>query len=242
MNSRERILQRLYASQTPAQNPGQKPGNRSQTTGVQAEHAASWTQLAQSEWLASFKQNLLDNHAEVIETTTANWAGELAQQLTERGVKRLLSGEHEQGKVLLNALAQFAEQHTEQLNEQQKITPFAASLLTEPLSKEELFTAVDAGFSVASAGLAETGSLLVETGPQEPRALSLVPPLNIILLNASAITASFLTLVQAQKLPAQLPTNVLLISGPSKTADIQQTLAYGAHGPKELIVLLLTDA
>ena len=84
--------------------------------------------------------------------------------------------------------------------------------------------------------------MLVETGPQEPRALSLVPPLNIILLNASAITASFLTLVQAQKLPAQLPTNVLLISGPSKTADIQQTLAYGAHGPKELIVLLLTDA
>ena len=230
MNSRERILQRLYASQTPPQNPGQKPGNRSQTTGIQAEHAAGWTQLAQSEWLASFKQNLLDNHAEVIETTTANWAGELAQQLTARGVKRLLSGEHEQGKVLLNALAEH------------QAAAVDASLLTEPLSKEELFTAVDAGFSVASAGLAETGSLLVETGPQEPRALSLVPPLNIILLNASAITASFLTLVQAQKLPAQLPTNVLLISGPSKTADIQQTLAYGAHGPKELIVLLLTDA
>jgi len=36
-----------------------------------------------------------------------------------------------------------------------------------------------------------------------------------------------------------LPTNALLISGPSKTADIQQTLAYGAHGPKELIVLVI---
>ena len=35
-----------------------------------------------------------------------------------------------------------------------------------------------------------------------------------------------------------MPTNALLISGPSKTADIQQTLAYGAHGPRELIVLL----
>ena len=226
MNSRERILQRLYASQASAQNPEQT----SQTTGIQAEHAAGWTQLAQSEWLASFKQNLLDNHAEVIETTTANWAGELAQQLTARGVKRLLSGEHKQGRVLLNALAEH------------QAAAVDTSLLTEPLSKEELFTAVDAGFSVASAGLAETGSLLVETGPQEPRALSLVPPLNIILLNASAITASFLTLVQAQKLPAHMPTNVLLISGPSKTADIQQTLAYGAHGPKELIVLLLTDA
>lgn len=38
-----------------------------------------------------------------------------------------------------------------------------------------------------------------------------------------------------------MPTNALLISGPSKTADIQQTLAYGAHGPSELVVLLLTD-
>lgn len=234
MNSRERILQRLYASQASAQNPEQT----SQTTGIQAEHAAGWTQLAQSEWLASFKQNLLDNHAEVIETTTANWAGELAQQLTARGVKRLLSGEHKQGRVLLNALAQFAEHQAAE----QPSAAIDVQLVTTALSKEELFTAVDVGFSVASAGLAETGSLLVETGPQEPRALSLVPPLNIILLNASAITASFLTLVQAQKLPAHMPTNVLLISGPSKTADIQQTLAYGAHGPKELIVLLLTDA
>ena len=38
---------------------------------------------------------------------------------------------------------------------------------------------------------------------------------------------------------AGLPTNALLVSGPSKTADIQQTLAYGAHGPKELIVLMV---
>jgi L-lactate dehydrogenase complex protein LldG len=38
-----------------------------------------------------------------------------------------------------------------------------------------------------------------------------------------------------------LPTNALLVSGPSKTADIQQTLAYGAHGPKELVVLLIEE-
>ena len=39
-----------------------------------------------------------------------------------------------------------------------------------------------------------------------------------------------------------LPTNALLVSGPSKTADIQQTLAYGAHGPRELIVLIVHPA
>jgi L-lactate dehydrogenase complex protein LldG len=39
-----------------------------------------------------------------------------------------------------------------------------------------------------------------------------------------------------------MPTNALLISGPSKTADIQQVLAYGAHGPRELIVLLCDES
>ena len=40
---------------------------------------------------------------------------------------------------------------------------------------------------------------------------------------------------------AGMPSNALLISGPSKTADIEQTRAYGIHGPKELIVLLVEN-
>jgi L-lactate dehydrogenase complex protein LldG len=41
--------------------------------------------------------------------------------------------------------------------------------------------------------------------------------------------------------PPVLPTNLLLVTGPSKTADIQQVLAYGAHGPKELVIVLVND-
>jgi len=47
--------------------------------------------------------------------------------------------------------------------------------------------------------------------------------------------------MHAQRWSDGMPTNALLVSGPSKTADIQVTLAYGAHGPKELVVLLLVN-
>jgi L-lactate dehydrogenase complex protein LldG len=68
-----------------------------------------------------------------------------------------------------------------------------------------------------------------------------VPPVHIVLLDAAKIHNTFFEAMTAESWQNGLPTNALLISGPSKTADIQQTLAYGAHGPKELIVLLMGD-
>ena len=62
------------------------------------------------------------------------------------------------------------------------------------------------------------------------------------LLKASEVRDNFHELMHAQGWAGAMPTNALLVSGPSKTADIQQTLAYGAHGPKELLVLILQDA
>lgn len=67
---------------------------------------------------------------------------------------------------------------------------------------------------------------------QEPRLMSLVPPVHIAVLKAEKIHD---TLAEA------MPTNLLLISGPSKTADIELTLAFGVHGPKELIVFILIE-
>ena len=69
--------------------------------------------------------------------------------------------------------------------------------------------------------------------------MSLVPPLHFIVVDALTLHADFASLISEKNWKESMPTNVLLISGPSKTADIQQTLAFGAHGPKELIVLLL---
>ena len=122
--------------------------------------------------------------------------------------------------------------------------PGAAGLATPPQLKSydrpiddwkaELFhDDVDAAFTTTRAGIAETGTLIVWPDADEPRAMSLVPPVHIALFDASRLYENFIA-VSTEGWANGLPTNSLLISGPSKTADIQQTLAYGAHGPREL--------
>jgi L-lactate dehydrogenase complex protein LldG len=59
-----------------------------------------------------------------------------------------------------------------------------------------------------------------------------------VLVDAADIRSTFHELLTERSWAAGMPTNALLISGPSKSADIEQTLAYGVHGPKELIVLV----
>ncbi len=107
--------------------------------------------------------------------------------------------------------------------------------------KPALFNDIPAAFTRARAAIAETGTLILWPDADEPRLMSLVPPLHIVLLDAASIHNTFYEAMQAEGWKDGLPTNALLISGPSKTADIQQTLAYGAHGPKELVVLLIGD-
>ena len=105
--------------------------------------------------------------------------------------------------------------------------------------KEELFREIDFSITGALAGLAESGSLVLWPDASEPRLMSLVPPLHIAVLDADRLFENFAQLIAREKWADGMPTNALLVSGPSKTADIEQTLAYGIHGPKALITLIL---
>ena len=87
--------------------------------------------------------------------------------------------------------------------------------------------------------IAETGAIVLWPDESEPRLMSLVPPVHIAVLEADKIYNSFCEIMQAEHWPDHMPTNALLISGPSKTADIEMTLAFGVHGPRELIVLVI---
>jgi L-lactate dehydrogenase complex protein LldG len=105
--------------------------------------------------------------------------------------------------------------------------------------KDTLFHEIDFSITGSLAGLAESGSLVLWPDAGEPRLMSLVPPLHIALLDADRLFENFAQLIEKENWAAGMPTNALLISGPSKTADIEQTLAYGIHGPKQLITLIL---
>lgn len=94
----------------------------------------------------------------------------------------------------------------------------------------------DAGVTGADAALAETGSVVVSSGPGRSRLVSLLPPVHIALVPVSCLTSDILTWAAARS--GDLPASVTVISGPSKTADIEQTLAIGMHGPKRVIVIL----
>jgi L-lactate dehydrogenase complex protein LldG len=95
----------------------------------------------------------------------------------------------------------------------------------------------DVGISTAQAAIAETGTLVLDSACERHRLVSLVPPVHIAIVNASAIVATLsdaLTLLQEKEIsPA-----ITFITGPSRTADIELTLTIGVHGPQELYVIV----
>ncbi len=104
--------------------------------------------------------------------------------------------------------------------------------------KEDLFQ-IDAGVTGTRGGVADIGAVVLWPTEQEPRLMSLVPPVHVAVLDADTIYASLAEMMAAENWAAGMPTNALLISGPSKTADIEFTLVFGVHGPKELVLLIL---
>lgn len=97
----------------------------------------------------------------------------------------------------------------------------------------------DVGLSGGIAALAETGSVAVRAGPGQSRLATLLPPVHVALVPESALTPDIFTWAAARQ--GDMPASLTLISGPSKTADIEQTLAIGVHGPGRFVVILYGD-
>ncbi|MEZ4712645.1 MAG: lactate utilization protein [Caldilineaceae bacterium] len=123
--------------------------------------------------------------------------------------------------------------------------------LAETLAQAGIVTAdprdpsVRVGISGVDAALAATGSLVLASGGGQYRTASLLPPVHIALVQESQILPDFESWVAAQRAQKlarfRQSSNIVVISGPSRTADIAMQLILGMHGPGELHILLLAN-
>lgn len=215
MSARETILAKLRAA------PKQMPVEPE----VKGYYAEATPKRSLLERLKQFRLMMEAVHTELYWVRASNWDQYLASLVKTKGHKTLLLA----ANTPHGARAAGMLEDIELLNFEQPIDGW----------KDTLFNQVDAAFTSTRAGIADTGTLIVWPDQDEPRSMSLVPPVHYALFDATKLYQNFYEALSSEGWRNGLPTNSLLISGPSKTADIQQTLAYGAHGPRELVVLVI---
>ena len=215
--SRNRVLTRLKSAAGTAAAPAAQPPPLPPAT------------YSRQEKIDRLKTLMEAMRTEVHLTSEKDWLGLLEDILRQRNIKDLLYGPR---SPIGAALEQHWQTAVDGLPE---LVPYEVEI--EAL-KDRVFD-VAAGITSTRGGIAETGALILWSSKQEPRLMSLVPPIHIAILRADKIYNSLAEVMQKENWSANMPTNAFLISGPSKTADIELVLAFGVHGPKELIVLVI---
>jgi L-lactate dehydrogenase complex protein LldG len=87
--------------------------------------------------------------------------------------------------------------------------------------------------------LADTGTLVMLASPQEARMISLLPPVHIALVARDRLLTGLDELLSILPYPAEQTSSIVLITGPSRTADIEQILVRGVHGPGEIHIVVI---
>ncbi len=223
MSARENILNKLKASNThiaSADNQSSQELDRS----WYSKH--DWDEETQ---LENFIERMEAVRAEIHQSTTEAWPQLLAD----------LCKKKECSNLLISKKTQWSEQIVKQAGSKKALPELLEYDKEIEEWKKQLFYEVDASLTSSLGGIAETGSLIVWPTEDEPRMMSLVPPIHFVILEKSKLHSTFAEAIRVMDWASQMPTNALLISGPSKSADIEQTLAYGVHGPKELVVIII---
>ena len=217
--SRERIFSRLHAASRQTSTPDSQPPG------------LPILEYSRKEKIEKLKTLMEAMRTEVYICSVKNWENNLAEILRQRNVKSLLyAPQTDIGQALENYWENASGQALQLIPYENDIEQF----------KETVFN-VDAGITSAAGAIAETGALILWPSEKEPRLMSIVPSIHIAVLKADTIHNTLLDAMQKENWPERIPTNIVLVSGPSKTADIEMTLAFGVHGPKALIVLILED-
>ncbi len=101
----------------------------------------------------------------------------------------------------------------------------------------------DVGITACDALIAQTGTVLLTAASAGGRTLSVLPPHHVVLATRSQLLPDLPSAYEliAKKCDSALPSFITLITGPSRTGDIERILVLGAHGPKKLTVVLVEE-
>ena len=220
MSSRNSILQRLRAGR-----PGQVPA---ELTATADRHLFRDFPGESSETLLeAFAERLLDLQGEFFAAANADEAAEKVLHLleTENAEKCLAQADPLIDRVL-GARSEL----------QDSIDRGEALELDSPA-----FAQYPVGISAADFLVARTGSIVLRSSSAGGRRLSVLPPLHIVLARQAQIVPSLDAALHAFEQENGDWSYASIITGPSRTADIEKILVLGAHGPKRLAVVLLTE-
>ncbi|MGH8012944.1 MAG: LutC/YkgG family protein [Candidatus Binataceae bacterium] len=146
-------------------------------------------------------------------------------------------------------LARRLEIHSASLAEGVELAtePFSSALrhanleLINPAEDEAVkrLAACDLGVIEADYAIAATGTVAVVAGAQRPNSLTLLPPINIILVHANRVMPDLAAVIAAFGNETIATRRISLITGPSRTADIEKMIVLGVHGPRQLYVVIV---
>jgi L-lactate dehydrogenase complex protein LldG len=121
------------------------------------------------------------------------------------------------------------------------------AVAARPPQRDETNGADPVGITSCFCALAETGTLVLLSSPETPASTHLLPATHVALVPASRIVATMedaFALLRAERggVEAMMPRAINMVSGPSRTGDIEQTIVLGAHGPFRVHIVVITRA
>ncbi|MDO5068751.1 lactate utilization protein C [Neisseria sp. Dent CA1/247] len=215
-NARDNILAKLRkAAATPMQEPD--------TEAYYEEMSPHWD--SEEGRLKHWAKTMRAVKTEIYWVRRHDWVQTLLKVAAEKGLR--------------NILLPLKTEHGQEAAQAVQTAGIEVKAFDRPIEdwKDSFFNNIDAGFTDVRCGIAQTGTLMLWPSEEQPRSQSLVPPVHICLFDTTKMYNDFYSAMQGERMAEGMPTNVVLVSGPSKTADIQLTLAYGAHGPRDMVVL-----
>jgi L-lactate dehydrogenase complex protein LldG len=192
-------------------------------------NATAGASLADEHLTARFTQAATSIGAQVHSATITNWLDVVVGVLQMHRVKAVAipsagDGFFEAGRV-------------EQLRERLAAEGIHAKSETD----DETLFSVDAAVTGVVVAIAEAGTLVCESGPVVARGSSLIPPVHVAVVETTQILPDLLDCLEAFGERSRLPASTSLITGPSKTADIEGELVTGVHGPGHVHVVLVEN-